>query len=73
MLTVKDDVVVEQTIRFLEWPSDRVIVLEGLTGGQLLLASPRADLVGENVLPTRDLTALPAGERPRGSDARKAL
>ncbi len=38
-----------------------------------LLASPRADLVGENVLPTRDLTALPAGERPRGSDARKAL
>jgi hypothetical protein len=48
-------------------------VLGGLTGGQLLLASPRPDLVGENVLPTRDLTALPAGERPRGSDARKAL
>ena len=73
VLTVKDDVVVEQAIRFLEWPSDRVIVLEGLTSGQLLLASPRPDLVGENVLPTRDLTALPAGERPRGSDARKAL
>jgi len=73
VLTVKDDVVTEQAIRFLEWPSDRVIVLEGLTGGQLLLASPRAELIGENVLPTRDLAGLPAGERPRGSDARKAM
>lgn len=73
VLTVNNDVVTEQTIRFLEWPSDRVIVLEGLSGGQLLLASPRADLIGKNVLPTRDLAALPAGERPRGSDARKAL
>ncbi|MFM8517615.1 MAG: efflux RND transporter periplasmic adaptor subunit, partial [Nevskiaceae bacterium] len=73
VLTVKDDVVTEQAIRFLEWPSDRVIVLEGLTGGQLLLASPRAELIGEKVLPTRDLAALPAGERPRGSDARKAM
>jgi HlyD family secretion protein len=73
VLTVNNDVVTEQAIRFLEWPSDRVIVLEGLSGGQLLLASPRADLIGKNVLPTRDLAALPAGERPRGSDARKAL
>lgn len=73
VLTVKDEIVTEQAIRFLEWPSDRVIVLEGLTGGQLLLASPRTELIGENVLPTRDLAGLPAGERPRGSDARKAM
>lgn len=73
VLLVADGRVVPQTVKFIEWPSERVIVLEGLQAGQQVLASPRPDLIGERVVPTTDLAAIPAGERPRGSEARKSL
>lgn len=73
VLVVTEGRVEARPISFLEWPSERVIVLAGLTAGQQILASPRPDLIGEKVVPLTDLAALPQGERPRGSDARKAL
>lgn len=73
VLRVRDGQVEVSLVEFIEWPSERVIVLSGIEPGQQLLASPRPDLVGEKVLPTTDLNALPPGQRPRGSEARKAL
>ncbi|MEZ5457984.1 MAG: hypothetical protein R3E65_01245 [Steroidobacteraceae bacterium] len=51
----------------------RVIVTAGLEPGQQLLAQPRPDLIGEHVAPTTNLASVPAGQRPRGSEARRAL
>jgi RND family efflux transporter MFP subunit len=73
VLRVRNGEVEVSPIEFIEWPSERVIVLSGVAAGEQLLASPRPDLVGERVLPTTDLASLPAGQRPRGSEARKAL
>lgn len=73
VLVVNEGRVAAQAVQFLEWPSERVIVLAGLRGGQQIVASPRPDLIGQKVVPTKDLAAVPAGARPRGSDARKAL
>lgn len=73
VLIVKDGVVNPAPVQFVEWPSERVIVLSGLTPGAQLLAAPRPDLIGKRVAPTKDLAAVPGGPRPRGSDARKAL
>lgn len=73
VLLVADGRVVPQPVSFMEWPSERVIVLAGLQPGQQVLASPRADLIGERVVPTTDYSKIPAGERPRGSEARKSL
>ena len=73
VLRVREGVVETADIQFIEWPSERVIVLSGLNAGDQLLASPRAELVGEEVVPTTDFASLPPGERPRGSEARKAL
>jgi RND family efflux transporter MFP subunit len=70
---VKDGIVEEKSVQFLEWPSERVIVLAGIEPGQQLIAQPRADLVGKHVAPTTDFSRLPAGQRPRGSDARRAI
>jgi RND family efflux transporter MFP subunit len=73
VLLVTDGRVVPQPVSFMEWPSERVIVLAGLQPGQQVLASPRPDLIGERVVPTTDISSIPAGERPRGSEARKSL
>jgi RND family efflux transporter MFP subunit len=73
VMRVRDGIVETATIEFIEWPSERVIVLSGIEAGDQLLASPRTDLLGEPVRPTTDFDTLPPGERPRGSDARKAL
>ncbi len=73
VLVVNDGVVEEKKVEFLEWPSERVIVLAGLAPGELLVAQPRPDLVGKRVEPTSDLAAAGAGDRPRGSEARRAL
>jgi RND family efflux transporter MFP subunit len=70
---VRNGVVEEKPVQFLEWPSERVIVLAGLDAGATLLSQPRPDLVGQRVAPTTDPGALPRGQRPRGSDARKAM
>jgi RND family efflux transporter MFP subunit len=70
---VNNGIVEEKTVQFLEWPSERVIVLAGLDAGQTLVSQPRPDLVGRHVAPTTDLASLPRGERPRGSDARKSM
>jgi RND family efflux transporter MFP subunit len=70
---VNNGIVEEKKVQFLEWPSERVIVLAGLDAGQTLLSQPRPDLVGKHVAPTTDLAGLPRGERPRGSDARKSM
>lgn len=73
VMRVREGVVETTNIEFIEWPSERVIVLSGVIAGDQLLASPRADLIGEQVLPTTDFTSLPPSQRPRGSEARKAL
>ncbi len=70
---VRNGIVEEKKVQFLEWPSERVIVLAGLDAGQTLVSAPRPDLLGRHVAPTTDLAKLPRGERPRGSDARKAM
>ncbi len=70
---VKNGIVEEKKVQFLEWPSERVIVLAGLDAGQTLVSQPRPDLVGRRVAPTREGAGTPRGERPRGSDARKAM
>jgi RND family efflux transporter MFP subunit len=73
VLVVADGVVQERKVDYLEWPSERVIVTAGLEPGAQLVAQPRPDLVGKHVEPTADFSRLPAGERPRGSDARRAI
>jgi len=73
VLIVRNGVVEEKKVRFLEWPSERVIVLAGIEPGTQLLAQPRADLVGSRVAPTLDVAKLPRIARPRGSDARRAI
>lgn len=70
---VRDGVVEEKRVQFLEWPSERVIVLAGLDAGATLVSQPRPDLVGQKVAPTTDASMVRRGERPRGSDARKAM
>jgi RND family efflux transporter MFP subunit len=70
---VTDGVVEEKPVQFLEWPSERVIVLAGLQAGATLVSQPRPDLVGQHVAPTTDPDAVRRGGRPRGSDARKAM
>lgn len=73
VLLVQNGIVNPMPVKFVEWPSERVIVLSGLTPGAQLLAAPRPDLIGKHVVPMTDLAAVPGGPRPRGSDARKAL
>lgn len=73
VLLVDNGRVAERPVQFFDWPSERVIVLQGLQGNEQLLASPRIDLIGERVVIANDPSAVPAIERPRGSDARKAL
>jgi len=73
VLLVDNGRVAERPMQFLDWPSERVIVLQGLQGTEQLLASPRLDLIGERVVVANDPSAVPAIERPRGSDARKVL
>jgi RND family efflux transporter MFP subunit len=70
---VRDGVVEEKPVQFLEWPSERVIVVAGLDAGATLVSQPRPDLVGQRVAPTADAGSVPRGQRPRGSDARKAM
>jgi RND family efflux transporter MFP subunit len=60
-LVVRDGVVVEQALNFIEWPSDRVIVLDGLEAGDKLISQPRAELIGQRVRPIAGLAhAAPA-------------
>lgn len=73
VLVVDSGRVAARPVQFLEWPSERVIVLAGLQAGQQVLASPRPDLIGAKVAPSTDLDSIPGAARPRGSDARKAL
>ncbi len=73
VLLVDNGRVAERPVQFLDWPSERVIVLQGLKGDEKLLASPRPELIGEHVVIANDASDIPAIERPRGSDARKAL
>ena len=73
VLLVDNGRVAERPMQFLDWPSERVVVLQGLQGTEQLLASPRLDLIGERVVVANDPSAVPAIERPRGSDARKVL
>jgi RND family efflux transporter MFP subunit len=73
VLIVDGGRVAERQVSFIEWPSERVIVTAGLAAGQQLLAQPRPDLIGAHVAPTTNLAAVPAGQRPRGSEARRAL
>jgi RND family efflux transporter MFP subunit len=54
-LVVRDGVVVEQALKFIEWPSDRVIVLDGLEPGDKLISQPRTELIGQRVRPIAGL------------------
>ncbi len=70
---VSNGIVEEKKVQFLEWPSERVIVVAGLESGQQLVAQPRAELVGKRVAPTTDYSQLRPGDRPRGSAAGRAI
>lgn len=73
VLVVNAGVVEPRTVSFVEWPSERVIVETGLKPGDTLLLQPRGDLIGKHVRGVTNLADLPAGERPRGSEARRAI
>jgi len=73
VLLIDNGRVAERPVQFLDWPSERVIILKGLNGDETLLASPRINLVGERAVAAYDAADIPAIDRPRGSDARKAL
>ncbi len=60
-LVVSNGRVVERAIRFLEWPSERVIVTEGLQPGDALLAQPRTELIGKRVRAVGGLAAAAGG------------
>jgi RND family efflux transporter MFP subunit len=62
-LVVRDGVVTEQPLKFIEWPSDRVIVLEGLAAGDKLLSQPRAELIGQKVRPIAGLAHASSAKR----------
>jgi len=49
VLVVADGVVERRPVGYVEWPSTRVIVTEGLKAGEQLVLTPRADLVGKKV------------------------
>lgn len=73
VLLLENGRIAERPVQFLDWPSERVIVLEGLKGDEQLLASPRLDLIGARAIASNNPSDIRAIERPRGSDARKAL
>jgi len=45
----EDNVVVERTIKFIDWPAERVIVTSGIKTGEHILADPSAAKPGERV------------------------
>ncbi len=73
VLVVNAGVVEPRSVSFVEWPSERVIVERGLKPGDTLLLLPRGDLIGKRVRGVTDFADLPAGVRPRGSEARRAI
>jgi hypothetical protein len=73
VLVVNRGVVESRPVSFIEWPSERVIVEKGLTPGDTLLLAPRGELIGKHVVAVTDLAKLPPGDRPRGSEARRAI
>lgn len=73
VLVINEGVVEQRTVSFVEWPSERVIVEKGLRAGDRLLLQPRGDLIGKHVKGVTDFDQLPPGDRPRGSEARRAI
>jgi RND family efflux transporter MFP subunit len=73
VLVVSQGVVEARDVSFVDWPSERVIVERGLTSGDKLLLQPRGDLVGERVKGVTSVEELSPADRPRGSDARRAI
>ncbi len=73
VLVVNRGVVESRPVSFIEWPSERVIVEKGLKSGDTLLLAPRGELIGKRVVAVTDLAKLPPGDRPRGSEARRAI
>lgn len=73
VLVVNQGRVEQRSVSFVEWPSERVIVEKGLKAGDSLLLQPRGDLIGKHVKPVTDFDQLPPGDRPRGSEARRAI
>jgi hypothetical protein len=69
VLVVRAGRVEQQPIRFVEWPSDRVIVTQGLQAGEQLLVQPQPALVGKVVKPEAGAAR---GGRP-GAGGRPAL
>lgn len=49
VLVVKGDRVEQRSIRFVDWPSEKVVVEQGLAPGEKLVAQPRPDLIGKKV------------------------
>jgi RND family efflux transporter MFP subunit len=73
VLVVNAGQVETRPVVFVEWPSERVIVESGLRAGDQLVLQPRNDLVGKHVRGVTNFEDLPQGERPRGSEARRAI
>lgn len=53
VLVVEGDRAQFRPIRFVDWPSDKVIVEDGLRAGDTVVSQPRPDLVGRKVIPMR--------------------
>jgi RND family efflux transporter MFP subunit len=51
VLVVRDGRVEPRAVRFVDWPSERVIIESGLAAGEQVVAQPRPDLIGERVAP----------------------
>jgi RND family efflux transporter MFP subunit len=73
VLVVNAGQVETRPVVFVEWPSERVIVESGLRAGDQLVLQPRNDLVGKHVRGVTNFEDLPQRERPRGSEARRAI
>lgn len=48
-----DGVIAEQSIRFIDWPAERVIVTQGLTPGMKLVLDPAATKPGDQAKPVQ--------------------
>lgn len=75
VLVINGGRVEQRGIRFVDWPSEKVIIEQGLAPGEKLVAQPRADLIGKKVAgivrPARDGSLADAA--PAGAGARRAL
>jgi RND family efflux transporter MFP subunit len=73
VLVVTDGRVEQRPVRYVEWPSERVIVEAGLEPGESIVEQPRPDLVGARVKPLRSGPPDTALAHQPANGARRAI